>query len=246
VNYDDHVASVAREVASIADAVAAGPLDARVPTCPDWDVTGLLRHVGEFTGFWTHVLCEGTGRPKTPFPDLPEGDAATVAAWYGGLGDSLVGELRATAPDQAVWTWVDDQQHAAFTARRCAHELAVHRFDAQPARGAQQPIDPALAADSIEEIFVMVAAYTAQDEQSGRGDGQSLALTPTDRPERWVITMTPDGLDVDRTEGPADVMVLGSMSDLELVCYERLPLGDVSMVGDNAALDAWYRAFHFG
>ena len=34
----------------------------------------LAVHVGEFCGFWSHVLCEGTGRPKTPFPDPPDGD----------------------------------------------------------------------------------------------------------------------------------------------------------------------------
>src|SRR5215472_14461553 len=131
MDYTDHVAAVEREIAGLVSALGAGPVDAKVPTCPDWTVAELADHVGGFTGFWAHILCEGTGRPKTAFPD--RGD--DVAGWYAGLGRSLVGELRATAPDQAVWTWAPDQQVAAFVARRCAHELAVHRFDAQSARG---------------------------------------------------------------------------------------------------------------
>jgi uncharacterized protein (TIGR03083 family) len=247
VNYDEHITLVERDVDAMATAVAAGPLNARVPTCPRWDVAALMRHVGEFTGFWTHVLCEGTGRPKTPAPDLPDGGPKAVSEWYRGLGDSLLGELRATPADNKVWSWIEDRQDAAFIARRCANELAVHRFDAESARGTQQPIDAALAADSIEEIFVMTAAFAARGEDAGRGKGESLGLEPTDRPERWVITMAPGGLEVDRSsDGVADLTVSGSMSDLELVCYERLPLGDVDMVGDSAALEAWYRAFHFG
>ena len=246
MDYAAHVAAVAREVDGLVAATAAGPADAPVPTCPGWAVTDLLAHVGEFTVFWTHVLCEGTGRPTTPWPDMPDGDAVTVADWYRGLGDSLLRELRATAPGQSVFSWVPDRQSAAFAARRCAHEIAVHRFDAEAARGAPQPIDAALAADSIEEIFVMIAAFAAQGDGTGKGEGQSVGLAPGDRPERWTMTMAPSGLAVDRSAGAADLTLSGSMSDLELVAYQRPALGEVTRTGDPAALDAWYRAFHFG
>jgi hypothetical protein len=157
-----------------------------------------------------------------------------------------VTELRATTCDQPMWSWVEDRQNAAFTARRCANELAVHRFDAESARGTPQPIDAELAADGVEEIFVMAAAWAAQEEHPERGAGESLGLAPTDRPERWTITMTPGGLDVDRGDDAADLTVSGSMSDLELLCFERPVLGSVTRAGDAAVLDAWYRVFHFG
>jgi uncharacterized protein (TIGR03083 family) len=245
MGYDAHVDAVEREVADIVASLGSGPVDAAVPTCPGWTVTDLMRHVGEFTAFWTHVLCEGTGRPKTPWPDMPEG--AGIVDWYRGVGDSLLSELRATPPDQVVWTWVEDRQNAAFIGRRCAQELAVHRYDVEAARGAAQPIDVALAADGVEEIFVMVDVFTARGEdQSGRGEGETLGLRPADRGERWVIAMTPDGLDVTRAEGAADLTLDGAMSDLALVCYGRPALGDVTRTGDGAVLDAWYRAFTFG
>src|SRR2546430_12523523 len=75
MDYLDHVAAVERELGTITTALAAGPLDVRVPTCPDWTLADLTKHLGEFACFWTHVLCEGTGRAKTPFPDPPSGAA---------------------------------------------------------------------------------------------------------------------------------------------------------------------------
>src|SRR4029453_12657198 len=94
----------------------------------------LPHHFGQFTGLWTHVLCEGTGRPKPPAPDAPaEGD---LGEWYRGLATSLLEELRATPEETPVWTWMPDDQTPTFVGRRAAHELAVHRVDAQLARGA--------------------------------------------------------------------------------------------------------------
>ena len=179
MNYGDHVTAVEREVAALAGAFAAGPIDIRVPTCPEWTVADLADHVGGFTGFWSHVLCEGTGRPKPEFTERPaNGD---LGAWYAQLGASLVAELKATAAEQQVWTWVPGQNNASFVARRCAHELAIHRFDAQAARAATAPIDGALAVDGIEEVFVLIEAWKADGHpESGAGQGRNLAFHRSD------------------------------------------------------------------
>jgi uncharacterized protein (TIGR03083 family) len=248
VEYGEHVDAVERDTKALVDALRSGPLDMGVPSCPEWTLTELAHHIGGFTGFWSHVLCEGTGRSNTPFREMPSGPG--VADWYEELADLLVAELRITPADTAVWTWVPDRQNAAFVARRCAHELAVHRFDAQLARRATQPIDAALAADGIEEIFVMIAAWSAQGDPAGRGqgrgDGESLHLHATDRGDEWLLTMEPEGLRVDRQHGKGDLALRGSVSDLELVLYQRPPIGEVEHLGDEAALAAWYRAFAFG
>jgi uncharacterized protein (TIGR03083 family) len=245
MNYQDHLSAVEGEVVALGEALAAGPIDARVTTCPEWTVADLADHVGGFTGFWTHVLCEGTGRPKTKFTERPvDGD---VRSWYAGLGAALMAELRATAPEQQVWTWAPGRNDAAFVARRCAHELAVHRFDAQAARGATAPIDAALAVDGIEEIVVMIEAWKAIGHpESGAGEGQTVHVHATDRDAEWLLTLTPDGLDVRREHAKGDLALRGTASDLELLLYGRPPIGPVERVGDQAVLDAWYRAFHFG
>jgi len=243
MRYEEHLEAVEREAGALAAALAGGPIDARVPTCPDWTVADLADHVGGFTGFWTHVLCEGTGRPKTEFAPRPtDGD---VGGWYAGLGASLVSELRSTAPDQHVWTWAPGRNDASFIACRCAHELAVHRFDAEAARGASAPIDGALAVDGIEEIFVLIDAWKSNHPESGAGEGQSLHLHATDRDAEWLLTLTPDGVDVRREHAKADLALRGGVSDLELVLYDRPSIGPVERFGEQAVLDAWYRVFHF-
>jgi uncharacterized protein (TIGR03083 family) len=235
VEHAERVEAVARESVALADALGDGPRGARVPSCPDWTVADLAAHVGNVTGFWTHVLCEGTGRPKPPMPP----DDGDLDDWYRGLASSLVDELRVTPPDTPVWTYADDKS-AGFVARRLTHELAVHRFDAQLARGRPGPLAPALAADGIEELFVMVGVRDA-----GRASGQTLHLHGTDRDDEWLLVLDPGGLRVERAHAKADLALRAAVSDLELVLYQRPPLGPVEHLGDDDVLTAWYRAFTF-
>jgi uncharacterized protein (TIGR03083 family) len=237
VEHAARIDAVARESATLAEALA-GPRDARVPSCPEWSVDELAVHVGQFTGLWAHVLCEGTGRPKPPAPDPPaEGD---LGEWYRGLAASLVEELRATPPETQVWTWMPDDQTAGFVTRRCAHELAVHRVDAQLARGPHTPIEAELAADGIDEVLVLV-----RSQGQPAGEGETLHLHATDSGDEWLLALTPGGLEVERAHGKADLALRGAVSDLELVLYQRPPVGPVEHLGDGAVLTAWHRAFTF-
>jgi uncharacterized protein (TIGR03083 family) len=241
VDYDEHVDAVEREISSIVQAFRDGNMAATVPTCPDWTLRDLAKHVGEFTGLWTHVVCEGTGREKTPYSDIPADDTA-IAAWYQELGGHLVEELRATPPATEVWTWSDEDGTAKFAARRCAHELAIHRFDVQTVSGQQHGVDAELAADGIDEIFMMIRAWGAPPEGSGR----SLHVHGTDNGDEWIISLLPEGIDVRREHGRADMTLSGNVSDLELTLLQRPPLGPVKKEGDDDTLDAWYRQFTFG
>ena len=215
-----------------------GDADAQVPSCPEWTLRDLAKHVGGVQGFWTHVLAEGTGRPKPAFDDEP---GPSAGLWLVQIGGFLVNELKAASADTKVWTWNPADQSAAFAARRMAHETAVHRFDAQMAIGKPEPIEPALAADGIEEIFVMVDAWP----ESGRGEGQTLHLHSAEGDE-WLIAMNPDGLDIKREHAKGDLALRGAVSDLELLLYDRPPIGDVERFGDESVLDAWYRVFKIG
>ena len=220
-------------------------VDIPVPTCEEWEIADLIVHVGAFCGFWTHVLCEGTGRPKTPYPDPPDGPE--LVSWLRALTHHLTDELAATPGATEVWTWYAPDQSAAFVARRCAHELAVHRYDAQSAHGTRSPIPTDLAIDGIEEIF---GALSTLGDRTGLGFGRSLALRCSDADAAWRITMESDRLDVERprpAEGTVrgDLEVTGTASDLELTLYRRPTLSPVEMSGDYSVLDEWYREFRF-
>lgn len=257
MDYDQHRAALARETDALARAFDGGTMDAPVPTCPDWTLAELADHVGSFTGFWTHVLCEGTGRPKPDNPPRPT-DPAAVGDWYRGLADALRAELDATPPGTEIWTWSPTDRTATFAGRRVAHETAIHRFDAQLALGQPDAVDPMLAADGIEEIFVMISAWgepgRSRDPEAAReafppsATGQTIHLHGTDegRDDEWLLTLGPEGLDVAREHAKGDLAVRGAVSDLELLLYQRPPLGELQRFGDESVLGVFYEIFTFG
>jgi uncharacterized protein (TIGR03083 family) len=241
VDHADRVNAVERELAGLVAAVSKGPLDAVVPTCPDFTVDDLAQHVGSFCGFWTHVLCEGSGRTKTPFDAV--GFEGRIE-WLRTLGGHLVSELRATSPDTVVWTWHAPDQSAAFVARRTSHELAIHRVDAQLTRGSAESVDPELAADGIEEVFLLL---TRVDPTGARDDARrTLHLHGTDyEPGEWFLALEPDGIHVTREHAKGDLALRGTVSDLEMLLYQRPTVGSVERFGDESVLDAFYREFTF-
>ena len=244
MEYAEHVEALERETAAFAKALMRADADAQVPTCPEWTVRDLAKHHGTGMGFWTHVLCEGTGRPK---PEIQEEPGPAPALWFTQIAGFLIAELKATSPDTEVWTWSPDDHSARFAARRITHETAVHRYDAQTAAGKTEPIDASLAADGIEEIFEMAGNFAMVDNwiEAGRGTGQTLHLH-SDEGDEWLIAMNPDGLDVRREHAKGDLAIRGAVSDLELLLYNRPPIGEVERFGDDAVLDTWYRVFKFG
>jgi uncharacterized protein (TIGR03083 family) len=239
MEYEDHVRAVRREADALVTALAAGPLDALVPSCPQWTVADLSEHVGTFAGWWAAVLAEGTGRPKRP-GGMPAAVGERVD-WCAAVLDHLVGELEATPPDTEIWTWIVEDDRATFAARRAANELAIHRFDAQLARGTQQPIDAALAADGIDEIFVMVANRGA----APGGGGATFHLHATDVEAEWLVRLDADRVLVTHEHAKADAAVRGAVSDIELYLYRRPVVGEVDQFGGTAPFDAFYRAFEF-
>jgi uncharacterized protein (TIGR03083 family) len=261
MEYAARIDAVERELADLTAAVAAGEPDARVPTCPDFSLDDLAAHVGEFCGFWTHVLCEGTGRPKTPYStSVVPGDRP---AWLAALAGHLVAELRAARPDQAVWTWHPTDHTAAFVARRANHETAVHRVDAQLAASgtAGEVAPPELAADGIDEVLMLVTESaadprTAGRRQSGARRGQTLALEAADHavsgaPTAWLIHLDPAGTRAERADradrgaDPADLTLRGAVSDLEMTLYQRPARGPLERIGDPSVLDSFYAEFTF-
>jgi uncharacterized protein (TIGR03083 family) len=239
MDYDAHLAAVRREIDAFDEALRAGPLDAAVPSCPEWTVADLAGHVGYFMGFWTHVLCDGTGRARPPVPVAP--DASGLLDWWAGRAEHLVAELETTPPDTTVWTWVEEDKTARFPARRAANELAVHRVDAELARSHQQPVEPGLAEDGIDEIFLMIANRASAPE----GSGETLHLHATDRQAEWLLTFEPDRIDVRREHAKGDAAVRASVSDLEMLLYQRPTLGPVERFGDEAVLARFHRTFQF-
>jgi uncharacterized protein (TIGR03083 family) len=246
VDHTSLVDAVRAEGETIVMELAADPtMDTPVPTCEHWTVSDLVVHLGAFCGFWTHILCEGTGRPLTPYPDPPAG--ADLVPWLGELHLHLVAGLEGTPATTEVWTWFAADHTAGFVARRCAHELAVHRYDTQSAHGTCAPIPTELALDGIDEIL---GALVTTRDRTGEGTGRTLSLRCTDAPVAWSVVMESNRIDVGRTDVPVgspagDLVITGTASDLELTLYHRPTLSPVDVSGDYTVLEEWHREFKF-
>lgn len=184
------------------------------------------------------MLCEASGRGKPPYAPLAADD--DLAAWFAPLADHLVDALRSTTGDAPCWTWFPDQQHAGCVARRCANELAIHRYDAQSASSSTTQLDPAVAGDAIDEIFVMIPTWGNPPDASGH-----ILHAHGSEGGEWTISLGPEGPQVRHEHAPADLTLTGSASDLALVLFHRPTIGTVERDGEAAALDSWYRDFLF-
>ena len=245
IDHDERVEAAGRELAALIDAVADGGLAAPVPTCPGWTVGDLALHVGQFCDRWLQRTRDATGRAPVPFTK-PAPDDPGLVDWLREWGDLLMVDLRTLPPETEVSTWYEPDQSAGFVARRSVHELAVHRYDGQSARGTCAPIEPpAVAIDGIEE---MVVTLTTRVRTGYDGGGHTIHLHGTDEGvdgAEWLLTLHGDRVDVARVHAKGDLALRGSVSDLELLLYGRPTLGTVQRFGDETVLDTWYRIFTF-
>ena len=125
----------------------------RVPGCPAWDAADLLWHLAGVQRFWAQTI---RTRPAAPgeadeAPPRPDSYAGLLAAFDEYSAD-LVAQLEKADPAEPAWTWADEQT-VGFTFRRQALEALVHRLDAEQTAGQVTPMDPALAADGVDECL---------------------------------------------------------------------------------------------
>lgn len=227
---EDPLRHVRTGTAAVREVLAAAALDAQVPGCPGWDLKALVHHVGNVHRWVRGAIVEG--HPDTPEEPAPA-DRAELLAWYDEGVTGLLRLLAGTDPDAACWSFGPKPRTVRFWFRRQAHENAIHAWDAQAARGAVLPVDPALAADGIDEVVRMFFPRQVRLRRIAPLDS-SLAVRTTDG-LRWVLAG--DGTE-DLTL--ADAEVSGPAEALYLLLWRRIDLTDPRLVldGDPAAAEA--------
>lgn len=229
----DYPAIITDESATLAALGRETDLTARVQSCPDWDLSELLRHVGTAHRWSRHVV--ETRRPVAPksldrgLPDDPSG----LPDWVEEGAAAFVATVAATDPDADCWTWGGDQ-HVRFWPRRMAFETLVHRWDAQTTAGPPPDLGAELAADGIDEHVANLPFL----REAPPGTGATLHVHCTDAEGEWLLTMAPGGLQVTREHAKADVALRGRASDLLLVLLGRRGPETVEVFGGDA-LDGW-------
>ncbi|MEU1844984.1 maleylpyruvate isomerase family mycothiol-dependent enzyme [Micromonospora sediminicola] len=224
-------------------AVAAAPdLDLPVPTCPEWTLFDLARHLGEGRRSWAATVAAG---PDAPGRITPEGPAAprereALLAWLADSTRHLVDALRDAGPDRGCWTWwgtSQSPQTCGAVARHQLQEIAVHTYDAQLTVGAPRPLPDDVALDGVEEFLSTCCTTTA-----GWPHGPAAVDYHATEGRSWRQQLSADGVRADRLPGPtdagaADVSARGTAGELVLAFYGRIPMDSLDLEGDRGLFD---------
>jgi uncharacterized protein (TIGR03083 family) len=235
--YPELVTAVRREGEGILSAAGMG-LDAPVPTCEDWDVGALVRHVSRvYSRIGFFVRNRVSERPES-LPDLPAGDPVDVLRE---LLDQLVTVFTETDADAPVWTWVFEAPgNARFWARRMTHESAVHRYDAQSAHGLEQPIDAELASDGIDEFVDVILPRVYERMETAAPTG-TIGLHSTDG-GTWTLALETNRARRIVEVSDPDVSLSGPSSALLLAAWGRAPWTSLNVTGDVEVAERWSAA----
>ncbi|MFI5551502.1 maleylpyruvate isomerase family mycothiol-dependent enzyme [Streptomyces sp. NPDC051738] len=239
----EFVRTLDREGQLLAAAAEEAGVDAKVPTCPDWQVRDLLRHTGAVHRWATEFVAQALTSPR-PLGDGPALDGPELVAWYRDSHRHLVDTLAAAAPDVQCWTFhpAPNPSPLAFWARRQAHETTVHRFDAESARGGTPTgIATEFAVDGIDELLRGFHARSRSRvrTQEPRVLRVRASDTDADTDAVWTIRLSaePPVTTRDASGGDVDAEVSGPAAQLYLALWNRLPVPSVT--GDASLAALW-------
>jgi uncharacterized protein (TIGR03083 family) len=216
----------------VASASAAG-LDAPVPSCPEWTVADLLGHVGRIQRWQADIVARRVQEAEFSFADPPT-DPVVLVSWVQDATALLLEVFAAAPADEVLWTFLGPGT-PSFWLRRQAQEVALHRVDADLAAGLAPALDGELARDGIDEFLEVVVEFRVRERMTGTGE--TVHLHRTDGDGEWLVRLTPDGPEVERTHAKGDVAARGSASDLLLAIRGRVDLSTLEVFGDAAVLE---------
>ncbi|MFJ4717506.1 maleylpyruvate isomerase family mycothiol-dependent enzyme [Streptomyces sp. NPDC088785] len=203
-----------RAVATAADPAAV------VPSCPDWTVTDLVRHVAQVYVDKTHAIREGA---ESEWPPKGTEDAEPFALLDRAYAD-LRTELTTRDPGDPAGGWYTPDRTVGFWIRRMAQETVIHRIDAELAAGQEvAPVPEDLAVDGIDELLKVFTAFAVEEwpdaftEALDGSPGRTIDIHAVGtKAAAWRITTGPSRFAVEDALGdtPADLTLSAPPSPL--------------------------------
>ena len=244
----DTAAALIAENAAFARLVSGADPAVPVPTCPEWTLRQLVRHLGRGDRWAAAIVAEQSMDfidPRTVAGGTPGDDEG---AWLRDGARALLDAVARTGAQTPVWTFLGPRP-AGWWVRRRLHETVVHRADAALALGRPFKVDPGIAADAITEYLERVVIRADEEGPAGGdrplGDGQSLHLHATDpglgTVGEWTVLGRPDGIALDHEHGKATVALRGPARDLLLAVVRRGTAAELGleMFGDDEVWQTW-------
>src|SRR5690606_31895826 len=103
-----------------------------VPTCGEWTLKQLYRHVGRGNRWAAQIISERRNQPLDPREvrdGKPPDDHDAAIEWFQRGAQMVIDAVDHVGADARVWTFIGPRP-AGWWIRRRVHETAVHRADA--------------------------------------------------------------------------------------------------------------------
>jgi uncharacterized protein (TIGR03083 family) len=242
----DNIGVIRAEGGRIVAALAAGR-GARIPWSEDWTVATCAQHVGGAHHVVAQVVTDRLMADFGRFSSLaiPDRRSPELANWIAEGTAAVVAALAATDPDAECWSWWPEGRTAGFWQRRMAQETLVHRWDAELGAGLHTaPMDPAVAADGVDEYLDVFAGLTRVLHTAPAGP--SIHVHCTDSEGEWLLQLPAAGERVlTREHAKADVAVRGPAEGLLLMMWGRVDhtAANVEVIGDTDIVNRWVELF---
>ncbi|MGH3648211.1 MAG: maleylpyruvate isomerase family mycothiol-dependent enzyme [Micromonosporaceae bacterium] len=223
--------------------VAEDHLELKVPSCPDWTVTDLVKHVAVV--YQHKVQCIRLQAFPRPWPPDLSGEEP-IALFDRSLAE-LLAEFDKHEPGDPAKTWFDPDQSVGFWIRRMAQETVIHRIDGELAVGEVTAIPADLALDGIDEVLGIFLGWdsieTIQHEGAESwpllaGTDGSIIVVRADDEHAWSVRLTADGVQVSVGATPEPAATLsGDPVDLLLWLWRRADIDKLTAEGDLTQVD---------
>jgi len=215
---------------------------AAVRATPGWTVDKLVGHMGRIHTWAAQVVRSRTQEGISPrlFPEGPEDDPGLRIEWARERHAELLAALRDLGEDEPIWTFSPNGiGRGRFWMRRQAHELALHRWDAQDATGDAAPLHAELSADGLDELLSMFLPQMTESARQVSSEGATMHVHCTDVDGEWLLRFTAEGAVTTAEHAKGDLAVRGSAADLYLLLWNRTGRDAVDTFGDTSLLDRW-------
>jgi len=218
-----------------------------VPTCPDWTLKQLFRHVGRGNRWAAQIIAErrmDALDPREVRDGKPPDDPDAAIDWLNTGVQLILNAVDRVGPVSRVWTFLGPRP-AGWWIRRRLHEATVHRADAALAVGADFELPPELAADGISEWIERISVE-AKPQSPPLDVGRTIHLHATDDglgpTGEWTIASdAEEGITWSHDHGKGDVALRGTATDLLLAIVRRRTVAEsgIEVFGDTAVWDGW-------
>ncbi|ORV09207.1 maleylpyruvate isomerase family mycothiol-dependent enzyme [Mycobacterium celatum] len=244
----EYAAALLEQNQAFGDVIRNADPSTPVPTCPDWTLQQLFRHVGRGDRWAAQIVRDRADHyldPRSVEGGKPPPDPDDAISWLHGGAQLLIDAVEQAGAETPVWTFLGPRP-AKWWIRRRVHEVAVHRADAALALGLDYALQPELAADAITEWLERATLQAGSDGASlPIEDGQSMHLHATDdglgEAGEWTVRVDAGAISWSHDHGKGTVALRGPATDLLLAVTRRVAVADtdIAVFGDAAVWQKW-------